>query len=193
MTRLDAQISTSSSFLIGVSDWRGDGRPDYHYHAHVLYADAVTPARIGINGRAVVVSGTGFAPGLAATAGTTSAAPLAVGAGVMIGDLPPQADGIQTITITDPASGSFSVMTGAVTFGAAANDNLVVVKGTNPPTPIGTQAINPVVVRVVAAGGMVPVAGATIHWTASNGAALSACNGTSTCSVASDESGLAST
>ncbi|HEY6338385.1 MAG TPA: hypothetical protein VIW68_07810 [Candidatus Sulfotelmatobacter sp.] len=193
VTRLDAQILISSSFLIGVSDWRGDGRPDYHYHAHVLYADAVTPARVGVNGGTVVISGTGFGPGLAATVGSTSAAPLAVGAGVMIVDLPPQADGVQTITVTDPASGSFSVMTGAVTFGAATSDNLVVVKGTNPPTPIGTQAINPVVVHVVAAGGIVPVAGATIRWTASNSAALSACNGASTCSVASDESGLAST
>ena len=44
MSRLDAQILNSSSFIIGVADLRGDGRPDYSYHAHVLYGDSVNPA-----------------------------------------------------------------------------------------------------------------------------------------------------
>ena len=65
MTRLDAQVATlppiSSS---AISDLRGDGRPDYRYHAHVLYADTVSPSRISVNGGAVTVQGTGFAPGL---------------------------------------------------------------------------------------------------------------------------------
>jgi hypothetical protein len=84
-------------------------------------------------------------------------------------------------------------MTGTITFGAAATDSIVLVKGTNPATPVGTQANNPIIVRAVASGGLVPVAGATIAWNASNSAALSACGGASTCSVVSDESGNAST
>ncbi|MGA9977010.1 MAG: hypothetical protein WBQ08_00040 [Candidatus Sulfotelmatobacter sp.] len=193
LTRLDAQILIPGAFLIGISDWRGDGRPDYHYHAHVLYGDAVVPARVGVNGGAVVVSGTGFAPGLAVAVGSANATPLAVGAGDMIVALPPRADSVQTITISDPVSGAFSIMTGTITFGAAATDNIILVRGTNPPTTVGTQANNPVTVRVVASGGVIPVAGATIAWSASNGAALSACNGASACSVVSDESGNAST
>jgi len=193
LTRLDAQILIPGSFLIGISDWRGDGRADYHYHAHVLYGDAVTPARVGVNGGAVVLTGTGFAPGLAVAVGNTNATPLAVGAGDMILALPPLADSLQTITITDPVSGAFSIMTGTITFGAAATDSIVLVKGTNPPTPVGTQANSPVTVRAVAAGGVIPVAGATIVWNASNGTALSACGGASTCSAVSDESGNAST
>jgi len=193
LTRLDAQILTASTFLIGISDWRGDGRPDYHYHAHVLYADAVTPARLGVNGGAIAVTGTGFAPGLTAAVGSTSATPLAVGAGDMIVALPPQADSVQTITISDPISGAFSTMTGVITFGAAASDNIALGRGTNPSTPVGTQANNPITVHVVAAGGVIPVAGATVNWSASNNAALSACAGTSSCSVLTDESGNAST
>lgn len=193
LTRLDAQILIPGGFLIGISDWRGDGRADYHYHAHVLYGDAVTPARVGVNGGAVVVTGIGFAPGLAVAVGSAKATPLAVGAGNMIVALPPQPDSVQTITITDPASGAFSIMTGTVTFGAAATDSIVLVKGTNPATPVGTQANNPIMVRAVAAGGVIPVAGATIVWSASNSAALSACGGASTCSAISDESGNAST
>jgi hypothetical protein len=193
LTRLDAQILTPGTFLIGVSDWRGDGRADYHYHAHVLYGDAVTPARVGVNGGAVVISGTGFAPGLAVAVGGNNATSLAVGAGDIVVALPPQADSLQTITVSDPVSGAFSIMTGTVTFGAAATDSIVLVKGTNPATPVGTQANNPIIVRAVASGGVIPVAGATIAWSASNGAGLSACNGASACSVVSDESGNAST
>lgn len=33
LTRLDAQVTTTANFLIGISDVRGDGRPDYHYQA----------------------------------------------------------------------------------------------------------------------------------------------------------------
>jgi hypothetical protein len=193
LTRLDAQILTPSVFLVGISDWRGDGRPDYHYHAHVLYADAVNPIRVGISGGAVAVTGTGFAPGLEAALGSSPATPLAVGAGDMIVALPPHSDSLQTIIITDPVSGAFSSMIGAITFGAAASDNIVVVRGTNPPTPVGTQANNPITVRVLAAGGLTPIAGATVSWSAGNSATLSACGGASACSAVTDESGIAST
>ena len=49
----------------GVADLRGDGRPDYRYHAHVLYGDSVSPSRARVGGGAITVQGTGFAPGLA--------------------------------------------------------------------------------------------------------------------------------
>jgi len=193
ITRLDAQILMSSAFLVGISDWRGDGRPDYHYHAHVLYGDAVAPTRVGVNGGAVAVTGIGFSPELAVSVGGTSATPLAVDAGALVVALPAQADSLQTITITDPASGAFSTMTGTVTFGAAATDNIVLVESTNPSTPVGTQAANPVTVRVVASDSVTPVAGATVGWSATNSVVLSACGGTSSCSAVSDESGNAST
>src|SRR5580698_5657519 len=50
MSRLDAQVLTSNSFIIGIADLRGDGRPDYHYHAHVLYGDSVSPSRVPASG-----------------------------------------------------------------------------------------------------------------------------------------------
>ena len=69
LTRLDANILTSSNFLIGIADMRGDGRPDYRYHAHVLYADSVWPARVGVNGGAITLLGTGFSQGLSSRVG----------------------------------------------------------------------------------------------------------------------------
>jgi hypothetical protein len=194
MTRLDAQIAASTNFLIGISDERGDGRPDYRYHAHVLYADSVSPARLGVNGGAVTVKGSGFAPGLSVALGSTTTTPLTVSAGQMMLSAPANADGPQSITITDPVSGASSVMTNALIYGAAPTDNIVLLgSGLNPPTPVGTQATNPMMVRVRAADGVTPVSGATIAWSASNGVQLSACSDASACSVASDPLGEATT
>src|SRR5208283_658333 len=193
MTRLDAQVTAATNLLIGISDVRGDGRPDYLYHAYVLYADSVSPARLGVNGGAVAVQGTGFYPGLTATIGSAAVTQLAVSAGQMILAAPPKGDGPENITITDPASGGSTTMTSQLTYGAAASDTLILLSGLNPSTPVGTQATYPMSVRVLASDGVTPVGGATIGWSASNGLQLSACGSGSLCSVTSDQNGDAAT
>ncbi|SPF31603.1 putative lipoprotein [Candidatus Sulfotelmatobacter kueseliae] len=193
MTRLDAQVATSGNFLIGISDLRGDGRPDYHYQAQVLYADSVSPARIGVSGGPVTVSGTGLAPGQTASVGTSAAPVLAVNAGQMILDAPPNSGGPESITITDPTTGGSTTMTNALTYGAAASDKIVLLNGHNPPTPVGTQAPYAVIVEVLASDGVTPVAGATIGWSATNGVQLSACSSSSSCTVTTDAGGGATT
>jgi hypothetical protein len=193
MTRLDAQVLSSNNFIIGIADLRGDGRPDYHYHAHVLYGDSVTPSRVSVNGGAITLQGTGFTSGLAVTMGNTALPLIATNSSQMLVAAPQQTDGLQTITITDPVSGAFSIMTNVITFGAAATDKLILLQGGNPPTPLGTQAANQVVVRVVASDGVTPVSGATVAWASTNDAAFSACGGTTSCSTITDESGIAST
>jgi hypothetical protein len=193
MSRLDAQIFDSSSFIIGIADLRGDGRPDYHYHAHILYGDSASPARVPTTGGAITLQGTGFAPGLDVMLGSIAAPLLATNAGQMLVVTPAQSDGLQSITITDPVSGAFSIMTDVLTFGAASTDQIILVQGGNPQTPVGTQATNPVIVHVVASDGITPVSGATVGWAATNGAELSICGGASACSATSDESGIAST
>lgn len=192
MSRVDTQVLNSGAFIIGISDLRGDGRPDYSYHAHVLYSDSVSPSRVPVSGGAVALQGTGFAPGLETSVGNTSVPLLATNSGQILLQVPAQSDGLQTITVTDPISGAFSIMTDAITFGAAATDRILLLQGANPPTPIGTQATNPVIARVVASDGITPVSGATVGWSATNGTALSVCNGTPSCSTISDESGMAS-
>src|SRR5579859_824408 len=193
MTRLDSAIATSTNFIVGISDVRGDGRPDYHYRARVLYADSISPARVGVGGGTITVAGTGFAPGLTATIGNSAAPPLALSAGQMVLAVPPFADGTQTITISDPGSGASSSMSSVLTFGAADSDNLVLLSGLNPATAVGTPAASPVSVQALAADAITPVSGATVAWSATNGVQLSACNGTSSCSVTTDQNGGAST
>ena len=121
LTRLDAQVETSTNFLIGISDFRGDGRPDYRYQAYVLYGDSVSPARVSVNGGAITVLGTGFYTGLTTALGSIPTTPLGLDAGQMILSAPPHADGTQNITLSDPVSGGSSVMTNAFTYGAAAS------------------------------------------------------------------------
>jgi hypothetical protein len=194
MTLLNAQVATTSSFLIGVADLRGDGRPDYRYHASVLYADSVSPQRVGTNGGAVTVLGTGFSTGLTALVGATAATPLAVSAGQMILAAPAKSDGQQSITITNPVTGASSVMSNVLTYGAGPTDTIVLIGGgLNSATPVGTQATNPVSVRVLAADGITPVSGATIGWSATNNLQLSACGGASVCMATSDQDGNAAT
>ena len=192
LTRLDVVVNTGGNFIVGISDLRGDGRPDYHYHAHFLYADSVSPSRIPVSGAPVLVQGIGFASGFTATIGNSAASQLATSSTQLTLSASAQGDGAQNLTISDPVSGASSTITNALIYGAAATDNIVLLSGLNPSTPVGVPAASPLVVRVLTSGG-VPVGGATIGWNASSNVQLSACGGAQSCIVTSDQSGYAST
>jgi hypothetical protein len=72
------------------------------------------------------------------------------------------ADGIQSLSLSDPATGAASLMTDALTYGAASDDIIRLVAGSNPATPVGGEAPNPIRVQVLAADGLTPVAGASV-------------------------------
>jgi hypothetical protein len=84
-------------------------------------------------------------------------------------------------------------MTGVLTVGAGPSDLLRMISGTNPATPVGGQAQAPFAVMVTAADGVTPVAGASVQFSSSPAVAFSACGGAATCTVLSDQSGMAST
>jgi hypothetical protein len=193
VTRLDTKVLAPKTFLIGISDVRGDGRPDYRYHARVLYADSLFPSRVGVDGGAVTVRGTGFAAGLAAKVGNNIASQLSLSAGQITLVAPPHADGVQDLTLTDPATGASTKMTGALLYGASATDNIVLVNGSNPSAPVGTQAAHPVIVRAFASDESTPASGATVGWTANSSLQLSACGAASSCSTVTDDNGYTST
>lgn len=193
MTRLDAQVFDRNTFVLGISDLRGDGRPDYAYHAHVLYGDSVIPARVPVGGGPITLQGVGFTPSLNVAVGNSAVPVVGTNASQVLVVAPPQVDGTQTLVVSDPVSGAFSTMTDAVTFGAAATDQFLLPPYHDSYTWVGTQSTNPVTVQVVAADGVTPVNGATVAWSASNDAMLSTCNGVASCSVMSDQGGFAST
>ena len=203
MTRLDALFHSSEAYRLGVADYRGDGRPDFSYRASVLYSDTVTPARLSVAGGVTALQGIGFKPGLDVSAGANSGTVLSQSATRMQVALPAAAlDGTTTIQVSDAANGSFSQMIGALTYGAAVDDKLLLLQGSEPATPVGAQAANMLRVRATASDGITPVNGATIAWSATNGTKFS-CNpaGTSCscnppaslCSVLTDQAGESST
>ncbi|MGA8067199.1 MAG: hypothetical protein WCA47_07700 [Terriglobales bacterium] len=193
MSRLDAQFSVSGAFRVGVADYRGDGRPDYFYQARLLYSDTVTPARLSLLGGVATLKGTGFNPSQQVSVAGNGGSVLGASASQIEVMVPPASqDGRATIEVTDPASGAFSQMIGAVTYGAAATDFLLLLQGAEPSAPIGSQAANAIRVRAVAADGVTPVSGATIAWSATNGLQFSVCGAAGSCSVLSDEAGESS-
>lgn len=157
LTRLDVVVNTGGNFIVGISDLRGDGRPDYHYHAHFLYAHSVLPARIPVSGAPVLVQGTGFASGFTATIGSTTTSQLGTSSTQLILSASAQGDGAQNLTISDPVSGASSAISNGLIYGAASTDNIVLLSGLNPSTPVGVPAASSLIVRVLAADGVTPV------------------------------------
>ncbi|PYX87488.1 MAG: hypothetical protein DMG68_11580 [Acidobacteria bacterium] len=194
MSRLEAVLLASADFRIGVADERGDGRPDYRYHIRVLYGDKVTPTRTRVSGGNVIaIDGFGFRAGNTVTMGQQSAFVLSVAPNRIIAYAPALADGFRTVVVNDLATGGSSTLTDVLTVGAGPNDSIFLVAGSNPSTPVGTPAPNPVRVKVFAPDGTTPVAGASVNFTVSPSAALSACAGAGSCTVLTDQSGEAST
>jgi hypothetical protein len=100
-------------------------------------------------------------------------------------------DGVNDLTLTDPATGATAGIPGAITYGGGGGTTLQLVLGSNPPVPVGVKAPNPFCVRVLAAGGVTPVAGASVTFTApGSSVSLLPCN-TTACVVATDGTGEA--
>jgi hypothetical protein len=194
MTMLNAQLLQTTDFRVGISDIRGDGRPDYSYYARILYGDVVSPARASVaGGTPLAIQGLGFQPNTTVAIGKLNAPPMAISANQILLTAPAQADGVQDITLLDPPTLASSAMTGAVTYGAGPDDNLVLIPAPNPGTPVGGQAPNPIGMQVFAPDGVTPVPGASVFFTSTPAVSFSACSGASSCTVLSDQGGRAST
>ncbi|HEX8816834.1 MAG TPA: IPT/TIG domain-containing protein [Terriglobales bacterium] len=197
VTQLNAQLLSTNGFRIGISDYRGDGRPDYLYHARILYGDHLTPSRIGVTGgSALAIAGLGLEESTQVQVGSSNVPLLGASAQQLLITAPPapnEQDGVQNVTLIDPPTQATAVMTGALIYGAAPTDLLTLLSGSNPSTPVGGQAPNPMVVEVTQSDGVTPVAGASVVFTSSPAVGFGACSGATTCTVYSDESGIAST
>jgi hypothetical protein len=94
--------------------------------------------------------------------------------------------------LSDPATGASSTMTNALTYGAGPTDTIRLIQGSNPATPVGGQAPNPVRIQVLAPDGVTPVSGASVFFTATPAAYFLACGGAGSCTLLTDDSGQAS-
>jgi len=193
-TRLDATLLQSTVFRLGIADYRGDGRPDYRYHAQVFYGDNIFPARASVRGNtAIAIQGLGFLTNTGVAIGTANPILNAVTAGQMLIHAPAMPDGIQDVVLTDVTSGGSSTMSGVLTYGAGPSDMILLLPGPNPAIPVGGQPFNPIRVQVLASDRITPVEGASVVFTSFPTVAFSACGGSASCLVLTDQSGLAVT
>ena len=193
-TRLDAQILQSTTFRLGIADYRGDGRPDYLYNARVFYGGNVVPARASVaGGTSLTIQGLGLQSNTSVQAANVATPVLASAATQLLVDTPAAADGVYDLQLGDVSSGGSSAMSGVLTVGAGPSDIIRKISGTNPATPVGGQAATPFTVMVVAADGITPVAGASVQFSSAPAVAFSACGSAASCTVLTDQSGLAST
>ena len=194
MTQLDSTLLASTDFRIGISDFRGDGRPDYQYQARVFYGDSVTPVRASVRGGTpITINGMGFGTSATATVGNASASVLSTTPNQILAAAPAGTDGVANITLADPSGGVSSIMTGVLTYGASSTDMLKLLSGANPSVPVGTQAPVPFRVQVMDATGTTPIEGASVAFSSTPAAGFSACAGLSSCTVLTDETGEATT
>jgi hypothetical protein len=192
-SRLDARILEGGAFRIGIADYRGDGRPDYRYNARVFYGDTVFPARASAGGGTpFTVQGLGLRSDAVVQVANFTTPVLASSATRLLVETPSVADGVYDVQLSDVNSGGNSLMSSVLTVGAGPNDKLKLIAGTNPATPVGAQAPLPFTVLVVADGNT-PVAGASVEFSSSPNIAFSACSGGASCTLLTDQSGLAST
>jgi hypothetical protein len=193
-TRLDAQVLKTTSLRVGISDYRGDGRPDFVYRAKLFYGDSVSPARAGVAGNEpLTLTGFGLQPTPSVQTASKSLPVLAVSARQILVNSPPASDGVYDIELNDAKSGASSLMIGGLTIGAGPTDTIQLISGGGTGTPVGGQVNTPFAVQVVAADGKTPVAGASIQFSSSPAAGFSICSGASGCTVLSDKSGRAAT
>src|SRR5581483_757314 len=151
LTFLNAEFLATRGFKIAIADFRGDGRPDFGYHAKILYGDRATPSRANVQGgTSLTIKGIGFRNGITATVDGLPATVTGVSPTELVISAPPAADGTSTITLQN-LDGSTSSLIDSVTYGAVPGDRILLEQGGNPWTPVGGQTVYPFRVKVVQA------------------------------------------
>jgi hypothetical protein len=198
MTTLTAHNSQQQQLRIAIADQRGDGRPDFAYQARVLYADTITPATVPAVGGVVTITGTGFRAGNAVTINGVNATVSSWSANQIVATVPSlhllrsSTALVTDVAVTDITTGGSSVMTGALSY-AAPVPILSLLTGPSGTVPVGQSIVTPFAVRVMAADNVTPVVNEAITFTAAGGSVQFAACGASTCTIATDANGVAST
>ena len=198
MTASGVVATQAEGLRFVIADARGDGRPDFAYQARVLYADSVQPTSISVNGGQITVHGMGFRAGNEVLVNGLSATVSSWTANSIVAVAPPQSafpskpGGPVDVEVVDLSTAGTSVMSGALTYGGVAPDQMTLVSAPSGMVPVGMVAPVAVAVRVFLSDGVTPVVGLPVTFTASGATVLfAACNAV-TCTLMTDATGLAS-
>ena len=198
MSTVQLSSAPASQLRMVFTDERGAGRNDFAYQARVLYADAVTPANVGAYGGTVVISGTGFRPGVQVVVNGYSAVVMAVTPTSITVRAPSlQAVGsshalLATVGVIDPTTGGTTTIPEALGYGSP-QERLQLVSAPAGKVVQGRVAGTPFAVQVLAADGVTPVAGETVTLAFTAGSGTLGVCGAASCTVQTDANGMAST
>jgi len=190
-TSLQATVANDGLVRIGISDERGDGRPDYRYTGFVLYADTVQPARLPSTGGVFVIHGMGFRQTDTVLVGGQTALVTSISPNEITAIAPPAAKGVTgsvNVEVDDaPGLNAATVISGGISYGAGSGDALTLVTAPTNTVPTAT----PLPFSVVAlASDLTPASGVPVTYTVTSGNATLGC-GSATCTVTATGDGRA--
>jgi hypothetical protein len=176
---------------IGVSDLRGDGRPDYVYNGWVLYADTVSPTRLPASGGSITIQGMGFRLADTVKVGGQAATVTSISPNQITAVVPPAQAGVTgsvDLEVDDqPTFYAAAVIPGGVSYNSGTGDALTIDTAPSNTVPIG----EPLPFSVTALGpNLAPAGGVTVIYTVTSGTATLGC-GLSVCSVVATGDGRA--
>src|SRR5262249_52379294 len=149
------------------------------------------PSRASVKGGTLLtLSGTGFAPNTQVQVGGTLVSANVIAPDRIAFSSPVLPDGTYSITVVDPSNGAAAQIDNVLRIGAA-DARVILLSGSNPQVPVGTQAPNPMRVQVIDVDSGELVVGATVLFSVPASAAISGCPQT-TCTLYSDATGVVS-
>jgi hypothetical protein len=176
---------------VGISDQRGDGRPDYPYNGWVLYADTVQPSHMPVSGGPIAIQGMGFRLTDTVLVGGQPAVVTSISPNEITAIAPTAANGITgsvDVEVDDqPSYSAAAVVSGGISYDSGAGDALTLVTAPMNTVPIGV----PIPFTVTALSPtLTPAGGVTVIYTVTSGTATLAC-GLPTCLVTATGDGRA--
>jgi hypothetical protein len=181
---------------VGISDLRGDGRPDYVYNGWALYADSVSPTHLSVAGGPITIQGMGFRLADTVLVGGQAAQVTSISPNQITAIAPPALQtsgspvtGSVDVEVDDqPVFYAAAIIPGGVSYNSGTGDALTLVTAPSNTVPIGVPlpftvtALDPT---------LAPGPGVTVIYTVTSGTATLAC-GLPICSVTAGGDGRAS-
>ena len=188
-TLLVASSNNDDIIRLGITDQRGDGRPDYAYRGWVLYADTVEPARRPTTGGAIVIHGMGFRQTDTVLIGGVAASISSISPTEITALAPASSTtGNVDVEVADSSSiGAVTVISGGITYNSGTGDSLNLNTA-----PSGTVSLNvPLNFSVTALDAdLNPASGVSVTFAVTSGTATLGC-GSTTCTVTASGDGIA--
>jgi len=187
------QVASSGSDIVrlGITDQRGDGRPDYVYAGWVLYADTVAPERLPASGGTIVIRGRGFRSGDTVLIGgvpaqTVEILPMEITAVVPAAGT--DVSGSLDVTVQDLLGfNAIATIPGGVSYGSATGDAVTLVTAPMNQVPLNVPKLFTVFAEDTQGNA---ADGITVSYSVTVGSATLGC-GQSSCSVTTSGDGRA--